>query len=76
MSGATSSKSAVRPPKPGGQSSRVFKRRPVPFKESLVVRSSPKKRQVTASGVTLTITEFKPRSSARGRKRLSEAASQ
>ncbi|KAH7728238.1 YY1-associated factor 2 [Aphelenchoides avenae] len=76
MSGATSSKAALRFSKTGGQPTRVFKRRPVPFKDSLVVRSSPKKRQVTAAGTTVTITEFKPRTSARGRKRASESTKQ
>jgi len=51
-------------------SSRMMRRRPNPFRESLVVRSTVKKRPITVNGVTFTITEFKPRISPRGRKKL------
>jgi hypothetical protein len=46
-------------------------RRRKTFRDSLVVRSSAKRTIVTVDGKNFTITEFKPRISSRGRKKLS-----
>jgi hypothetical protein len=47
----------------------LLKRRPIPFRDALVVRSSAKKTIVTVDGHNYTIVEFKPRISPRGRKK-------
>ncbi|KAL3104110.1 hypothetical protein niasHS_002137 [Heterodera schachtii] len=52
------------------QSKLTIRRRPVPFRDALVVRSAAKKMVVNVNGVSFTVTEFKPRTSPRGRKKL------
>uniref|UniRef100_A0A183BSE8 RanBP2-type domain-containing protein n=2 Tax=Globodera pallida TaxID=36090 RepID=A0A183BSE8_GLOPA len=52
------------------QSKSLIRRRPISFRDALVVRSAAKKMVVTVNGVSFTVTEFKPRTSPRGRKKL------
>lgn len=54
---------------PGKGAQSLKQRRPIPFRDGLVVRSSAKKTVVTVNGKSFTITEFKPRISPRGRKK-------
>uniref|UniRef100_A0A1I8BI06 Uncharacterized protein n=1 Tax=Meloidogyne hapla TaxID=6305 RepID=A0A1I8BI06_MELHA len=54
----------------GGRQHNSLLHRRMTFRDSLVVRSSAKKTVVTVDGRNFTITEFKPRISSRGRKKL------
>ncbi|KAI1716294.1 zn-finger in ran binding protein and others domain-containing protein [Ditylenchus destructor] len=49
--------------------SQLLKRRPVQFRDAMVVRSAAKKKLITVNGSTFTITEYKARISPRGRKK-------
>lgn len=49
---------------------KILKRKLIPFRDAIVVRSTAKKRAITLNNVSFTITEFKPRISPRGRKKL------
>lgn len=49
----------------------ILKRKMIPFRDAIVVRSTAKKRVITLNNLSFIITEFKPRISPRGRKKLS-----
>lgn len=54
--------------------STLLMRKPVPFHDSLILRNSPHKVPITVRGKTFVITEFKPKISPRGRKKMSFTA--
>jgi len=73
-SNSSTSQKEKREKSSNGQSSQESRARGlpllIPFADALVVRSTARKRPITVNGKTFVITEYKPRISTRGRKKL------